>query len=83
MKKLQTYINENGLKHSWFAGKIGISPTQLSYLLNNHRKPSLQLAVKIDRETKGKVSVYDWELIHPKNHGCATSHAKKKENDDG
>lgn len=60
--KLSDYLAERKLKPSQFAGMLGVTPSTLSRILRGHRKPSIALASKIDRETRGMVSVHDWNV---------------------
>lgn len=58
-KKLKDYLDSNGIRHAWFAQKIGIANGTLSkYLLGQGKLPK-----KAWREvivlTKGKISMKD------------------------
>lgn len=58
-KKLKEYLDTNGIRHAWFAKKIGIANGTLSkYLLGQGKLPK-----KAWREvillTKGKISMKD------------------------
>lgn len=56
---LKQYLFEFGIKKSDFAGKIGVAPSHVSGLLSGKR-PSLDLAVIIEKESDGHVTLYDW-----------------------
>ena len=58
MQNLNEYLA--GQKHGEFAQKLGISGPYLSQILSGVRRPGLDLAIKIERETDGKVPVYTW-----------------------
>ena len=45
---------------SEFARKAGISRQCVNYWINGLRKPSIKLAIKIEKITKGAVKVKDW-----------------------
>lgn len=60
MKKLIDYLEYTGIKQLVFARKLGTNTTTLHNILRKGLMPSLEIAVAIERETKGKVSVYDW-----------------------
>lgn len=54
---LRTYLFNRDLPVKKFAADLGISVSYLYQLLKNERKPSLELALKIERHTQGNVSV--------------------------
>lgn len=58
--KFKEWIEVEGFKIDKIAEKIGISRQALSYLINGHHVPSLKVAVKIEKLTKGKVKCKDW-----------------------
>lgn len=58
---LREYIESSGLKHCFFAQEIGVQPNTLSRILNGYT-PTLKIAIDIEKYTKGKISVYDWDL---------------------
>ncbi len=58
---LQEYMKLNGLKKCFFAQQIGIQPNSLSRILSGYA-PTLKMAIDIEKYTKGKISVYDWDL---------------------
>lgn len=58
---LREYIESTGLKHCFFAQEIGVQPNTLSRILKGY-VPSLKIAIDIEKYTKGRISVYDWDL---------------------
>lgn len=70
MNKLAEYLDFTGIKHAVFAKKIGTTTTTLHNILRKGLTPSLKLAIAIEKETKGKIRVYDWlEPVKDKKHG--------------
>ena len=68
---LKTYLELKGVKIKEFADIIGVDASTVSKYINWHRKPSLDIAQRIVKATKGKVSIEDllayWEA--KKDHG--------------
>jgi transcriptional regulator with XRE-family HTH domain len=60
MQKLITYLREKQITQSSFAGRIGITQAALSRMLSGQIAPSLETAVKIQRETDGAVKADEW-----------------------
>jgi len=63
---LKDFLEENGIRHNWFAKKLGISPSYLSEIVNLKKVPNPKLAKKIEELTKGKVSRL--EVLYPEDH---------------
>lgn len=59
MTKLKTYIENNGINQTWMAKKIGIAPNSLSRIATGKAIPSLQVAYRIEKITKGEVKMVD------------------------
>ncbi len=59
---LAQYIKKNGLLINCFADRVGATPAVLSRILNLGYVPSLKLALSIEKETKGEVSIHSWDL---------------------
>lgn len=53
---LDEYIEKNGLRKDFLAQKIGVSRVNLSKIIHRKHVPSLELAVKIEKFTKGAVT---------------------------
>jgi putative transcriptional regulator len=50
--KLKVIFAEEGIKHGWFAEKIGVSKGTLSAIVNNKQLPSFDVAYAICQELK-------------------------------
>lgn len=57
---LQGYLDSQGIKHRFFAEKVGISTSTLHGIIKRKNLPSLKLAYEIEKETHGLVTLYDW-----------------------
>jgi len=57
---LKRHIEDNGISREDLARRLGISRPYLSLLELGKRVPSLDLAIRIDRETGGAVPVGSW-----------------------
>jgi len=68
---LKTYLNMKGIMLKDFADIIGVSASAISNYIHWHRKPTLEIGRKIEKATKGKVTIDDllayWEA--KKDHG--------------
>jgi transcriptional regulator with XRE-family HTH domain len=60
MKKLATYIKDAGISQREFADRIGVDYSIVSRLARDGMRPSLDLAVRIERETGGEVPATSW-----------------------
>lgn len=58
--KLQRYLDAKGIKHKWFADRIGISTATLHHILKGHHLPTLVVAVDIENLTHNAITVHDW-----------------------
>lgn len=62
---LKTYLELKRILLKDFAEIIGVSPATISNYLNWHRKPTLEIGRRIEKATKGKVTIDDllsyWE----------------------
>lgn len=54
------FIRTSGLTRSQWADRLNISRSYLSDILNGNKRPSLELAVAIERETDGQVTAVSW-----------------------
>lgn len=71
--RLSEYLKETKLTQEEFAALVGVTRPFITNILNGKRNPSIQLAIRIDEVTNGKVPLKD--LLHPE----APSRLKKKE----
>jgi len=70
MTQLRTFLQKSGIKQSDLATRLGISRGYMSELVSGDKSPGRELAVKIERATRGGVPVQSWD--HPPAHGNAT-----------
>lgn len=62
---LKLIIKESGVIQADWAKRFGVSSSYLSDLLNGKKRPSLDLAFKIERETSGRVLASSWvDVFH-------------------
>lgn len=54
------FIRTSGQTRSQWADRLGISRSYLSDILNGNKRPGLDLALDIERETGGVVTVKSW-----------------------
>jgi DNA-binding transcriptional regulator YdaS (Cro superfamily) len=57
---LKQHLQFVGEKQGSFAVRLGVSGPFLSQIISGHRRPSLDLAVRIARLTGGAVPVESW-----------------------
>lgn len=60
MTQLQDYLARLNLKQSAFAERVGATQATVSKLATGQMRPSLELAVAIERETQGQVPAVSW-----------------------
>lgn len=60
MSEIATYIASNKIKQSALAAALGVSRGYLSELVGGTKRPSLELAVAIERATNGAVPATSW-----------------------
>ena len=58
--KLKDYFEKTGISKELFAEKVGISESSVYNLLIQRHIPSVVLAFKIEKATKGKVMAIDF-----------------------
>jgi DNA-binding transcriptional regulator YdaS (Cro superfamily) len=68
---LKTYLKLKDIQVKEFAEIIGVSASTISRYIHWYRKPALDIAIRIENATKGKVTIKDlmayWEA--KKDHG--------------
>ena len=57
---LKNYLTNLKMTHSEFADKLGVSQVTVTRYVNSTRKPSMDMAFKIQKLTKRKVKIEDW-----------------------
>lgn len=57
---LAAFFKEKGLKRTWFADQIDITPTYLSRIIGNNAIPSRALAIAIEDATDGEINRDEW-----------------------
>ena len=60
MSNLTTFLTETNTSQAKLSEALGISRGHMSLLVSGERKPSLDLAVAIERATGGAVPVSSW-----------------------
>ena len=60
MSNLSEYIASKGMTRSEFAKTVGISAPYLSEILSGAKRPSLNLAFRIEEITGGEVPASGW-----------------------
>ena len=58
--KLNEYLKENYIQQKALVDKLGLSAPYVHRLVHGLSVPSIPVAYKIEKFTRGKVSVYDW-----------------------
>lgn len=70
MEQLDAYLREQQTPASEFAKRIGVSDPYLSKIRRGVFRPSLEVAVRIERVTGGAVSASSW-IEQPSSEGEA------------
>ena len=60
MDSLATYLNSRGISQREFALLLSVDPSIVSRLVRGLMRPSLELAVKIERLTSGCIKAASW-----------------------
>lgn len=60
MENLATYLKSRGISQREFARLLGVDPSIVSRLVHDLMRPSLELAVRIERLTNGLVTAASW-----------------------
>ena len=61
--KLSEYLKNHKITHKQLAEKVGVSPPQITRIVNGTRNPSTLLVSLIEEETSGQVTLKD--LVNP------------------
>lgn len=57
---LKQHLTSTGQSQRDFAAQIGIDPSYLSLLVSGKKRPSLEVAVRIETATSGAVTCASW-----------------------
>lgn len=60
MSPLASHLSDQKISQKAFAVRLGVDASIVSRLVNNGMRPSLELAVQIERETGGAVPATSW-----------------------
>ena len=60
---LTEYLSDQSLKPTQFATSLGVEPSTIIRMVNGERRPSLDMALRIEEATEGKVTTRDWPEI--------------------
>lgn len=60
MMTLREYAKQNGITQAALADALGIKQAAVSLIMAGKNRPSLEVAVKIERITKGSVPAISW-----------------------
>ncbi|MBC7156376.1 MAG: helix-turn-helix transcriptional regulator [Rhodobacteraceae bacterium] len=71
MASLSDHIRSSGQSQREWAARFGVSEPYLSDLLRGNRRPSLDLACRIERATGGAVPALSWVPAAPTEKGAA------------
>jgi hypothetical protein len=58
--KLREYLDSHGIKHHFFADKLGISRMQMTRMLRPGFKPTLDIIDEVETLSYGMVKYRDW-----------------------
>jgi len=61
---LKKYLKENGLRHDFFARRVGVTAPALHTYVSKGILPPSRVLCAIEDETKGKVSIRDMVREH-------------------
>lgn len=61
LKKINQYIKRNNLNCAKLAKKLGVHRGTVYSWLTGRSAPGVVVAVKLDKISRGEVSVYDWK----------------------
>ena len=62
--KLKKYLKRYPFKQCYFAKDVGVSPAFITYIIQGKKRPSPEVAKKIEEVTHGMVT--RMELLYPK-----------------
>ncbi|MFC0281039.1 MULTISPECIES: helix-turn-helix domain-containing protein [Falsigemmobacter] len=65
MSDFAKFLEENGLSHRDFARSVSVDPSIVSRLAAGKMIPSLRLAARIERQTRGAIQATSWVKDEP------------------
>ncbi len=83
MTHLHEYLSQRRLRQIDFAQRLGIGQATVSRLVSGVMRPSLELAVQIERETGGAVPAVSWVPEVPVTNSHQSSPSSSPENAGG
>lgn len=57
---LAKYLNSSKRSASWLAASVGCETSTITRILRGERRPSINLAARIERATGGEVTISDF-----------------------
>lgn len=60
MSTLSQHLKDNNISQRAFAAQLGVHTSIVSRLVSRTMRPSLDLAVRIERQTGGVISAVSW-----------------------
>lgn len=78
MNKLSDYLEKKGIMQKKFARNCGTTGPTIYKITKCGRMPSLKIAISIEKETEGLISVYDWVTEAEKVNKIAHNQKKRK-----
>ena len=60
MSVLHSFLSDRGITQSDFAARLHVDQATVSRLVRGVARPSLDLAVRIERETEGLIPASSW-----------------------
>lgn len=68
MSLLRKYLDQSRQSQDAFAERVGVTQGRIAQLINDDgARPSLSLAMAIERETSGVVPAKSWVPVKPRN----------------
>lgn len=61
MNELKQYLKSKHLTQADFAAKLGVTQSRVSEWLTGKRRPGLDMALRIQQVTRGKVKAAVWQ----------------------
>lgn len=76
--QLRKYLEENGIRHSFIAKKIGTDSSHLCRWLSGDVAPRLEAVVAIEKITNGQVTIHDWIKLSEQKKKRSKNRSKQK-----